>query len=156
MIKVNVIAVGKVKEEYFSKAILEYQKRLSKFCSFNLIEVKEENVGGESFNEIEKALSLEANEILKRCRGEVFASCIEGELISSQDLAKIVKSAVDNGEELTFVIGSSHGLSGEVKKRAKKKISFSKMTFPHTMFRVMLVEQIYRAFSIIHGAPYHK
>ncbi len=156
MIKVNVIAVGKIKEEYFQKAVEEYKKRLSKFCSFSLIEIREENVGNESASEIEKALSLEAQDILKRSSGSIFANCIEGETISSQDLAKIIKTAIDNGEELTFVIGSSHGLSDDVKKRAKKRISFSKMTFPHTMFRVILVEQIYRAFSIINGSPYHK
>lgn len=156
MIKVNLIAVGKVKEEYFSKGIEEYRKRLKKYCEFNIIEVREENLRGESPAEIERALKAEGENILKVAIGEYHVFAIEGERLSSEKFAKFISEKVDEGKEINFIIGSSHGLSEFVKKGASKKISFSEMTLPHTLFRLVCCEQIYRAFSIISGASYHK
>ncbi len=151
MVKINVIAVGKVKEEYFRAAIEEYKKRLNKFAFVNLIEIKEENT-----DDFHRDLKTEAESILPKIKGESFALCVEGKEIDSVRFSKIIKSAVDAGEELTFVIGSSFGLDDSVKNAVKNRVSMSKMTFPHTMARVVLFEQLYRAFMIITGGTYHK
>ena len=151
MVKVNVIAVGKIKEEYFRAAVEEYKKRLGKFCLINIIEIKEENTG-----DVKKDLASEAEDILPKIVGRSFALCVEGKETDSVNFAAEIKRAVDSGEELTFMIGSSNGLDESVKNAAKNRISFSKMTFPHTMARVILLEQIYRAFMINSGGTYHK
>lgn len=156
MIKVNLIAVGKVKEKYFSDGIAEYKKRLTKYCDFNLIEVAEENFNKVDDSIIETIKNKEADKILPNLKGKVFAMAIEGKKISSEKLASTLKELADKGETITFVIGGSYGLSDTVKKRADALLSFSDMTFPHTLFRVMLVEQLYRAFSINAGSAYHK
>ncbi len=151
MIKINIIAVGKVKESYFREAVAEYSKRLSKFCQINMIEVKEENLA-----DTKKSLQEEAKSIIPKLKGRSFALAIEGKQVDSVELSQIIKSAVSGGDELTFVIGSSCGLDDSVKNGVTQKISFSKMTFPHTLARVILFEQIYRAFTIISGSTYHK
>ena len=155
--KVNLIAVGKIKEKYFRYAVDEYKKRLSRFCEFTEIEVKEESFVNEP-NESEKTkiLEKEGEEILKKAKGRIIAMCIEGKKHSSLDLSRVISGQIESGGEITFVIGGSYGLSDAVKSVATKKISFSDMTFPHTLFRVMLIEQIYRAFTIIQGSNYHK
>lgn len=157
MIKINVVAVGKVKEKYFSEGIEEYKKRLGKFCEFNIIEIAEEN-----YNKVDDALILqikekEGDKILSSLKGYVFAMAIEGKKFSSEKFSAKLKSLTDIGQGvITFVIGGSYGLSDRVKEKADELISFSDMTFPHTLFRLMLSEQIYRAFSIIGGSAYHK
>ena len=157
MIKINVVAVGKVKEKYFSDGINEYKKRLGKFCEFTITEIAEEN-----YNKIDEALikqikEKEGEKILPYLKGSVFAMAIEGKKYSSEKFANKIKATVDGGQGvITFVIGGSYGLSDKIKKKANELISFSDMTFPHTMFRLMLVEQVYRAFSIIGGSAYHK
>jgi 23S rRNA (pseudouridine1915-N3)-methyltransferase len=157
MIKVNVIAVGKVKEKYFREAVEEYSKRLSRFCELNVIEVKEENFTTKpSALDAKKIIEREGEDIAKKVKGRVVAMCIEGEKISSVKLGKMLSECVSKGEEISFVIGGSYGISESVKKLADDKISFSDMTFPHTLFRVMLLEQVYRGFMIEAGADYHK
>lgn len=156
MIKVNVIAVGKVKEKYFLDGINEYSKRLSRFCEFNIIEVKEENFEKVDKGLIETIMEREASRILPLLRGKVYALAIEGKEFSSEDFATEIKNCCASGGVMTFVIGGSYGLKDEIKKKAEKLVSFSKMTFPHTLFRLMLTEQLYRAFSIISGSQYHK
>ena len=156
MIKVNLIAVGKVKESYFSLGIEEYAKRLKKYCEFNISELKEENLRGESPSEIARALDSEAESILKAVGGEYYVFAIEGKELSSEEFSEFIDKKIKEGKEINFVIGSSHGLSKKVKDGALGKISFSKMTLPHTLFRLVCCEQIYRAFSIIGGAAYHK
>lgn len=157
MIKVKIVAVGKVKEKYFLDAILEYKKRLTRFCDISIIEVKEENFTKEpSDSEIEEILRREGASILKELKGFTVAMAIEGKKCSSKGLATLIKNQVDKGQEITFVIGGSYGMSEEVKKSANMLLSFSDATFPHTLFRVMLIEQIYRAFSINADARYHK
>ena len=157
MIKINVVAVGKVKEKYFSDGIEEYKKRLGKYCEFNIVEIQEEN-----FNKVDDALicqikEKEGDKILSALKGYVFAMAIEGKKFSSEKFAERIKELTDIGTGVfTFVIGGSYGLSDRVKKKADQLISFSDMTFPHTLFRLMLTEQIYRAFSIIGGSAYHK
>ncbi len=157
MIKVNVVAVGKVKEKYFSLGIEEYKKRLAKYCDFSIIEIAEENYNKVDENLIQTIKNKEGEKILANLKGKVFAMAIEGEKLSSEKLAKKIKTLTDNGEGvITFVIGGSYGLSKAVKDKADYLLSFSDMTFPHTLFRLMLTEQLYRAFSINAGSAYHK
>ncbi len=159
MIKVNIIAVGKVKEKYFIDGINEYAKRLSGVCEFRIVEIEEENYKKVSSSIIEDIKTKEGKKILSAIneKSYVFAMAIEGKKFSSTTFAQEIKKIGDLGSGvITFIIGGSYGLSDEVKRRADKLISFSDMTFPHTLFRLMLVEQIYRAFSIIGGTPYHK
>ena len=156
MIKVNVVAVGKVKESYFLDGINEYKKRLSKYCDFTITEVKEEN-----FEKVDDSLiaiikKREAERILPNLKGYVIITDINGKKGSSTELANLLKSKGDEKGVITFVIGGSYGLDQSVKDKADYKISFSDMTFPHTLFRLMLTEQIYRGFTIIHGSNYHK
>ena len=145
MVKVSVVCVGKLKEEYWRAAVAEYAKRLSRFCRFEIVELAEKRSPEE-----------EADAILRACRGHVFALASEGEQVTSQQSAAKIAALCHRWEGLTFVIGSSCGLSERVKRAADEKLSFSMMTFPHQMMRVVLAEQIYRAFMIAAGAEYHK
>ena len=157
MIKVNIVAVGKVKEKYFQDGIDEYSKRLQKFCQFNIIEITEENYKTVDKSIINTIKEKEADKIIPHLKGKIFAMAIEGKKISSQDFSGILKDVADNGGGVvTFVIGGSYGLSDRVKRIANGLLSFSEMTFPHTLFRLMLSEQIYRGFSILSGNAYHK
>lgn len=157
MFKINVIAVGKLKEKYFQDCEAEYKKRLSRFCELNIIELKDSAFTPTPSNdEIEKIKRLEAAEILKRVRGALCCCCIEGEAVSSEDISEYLAKTKALGGELTLVIGGSYGLDGGVKSKADKKISFSRCTFTHTMFRIMLLEQLYRGFMIDCGSSYHK
>lgn len=153
MFKVNLVVVGKVKEKYFSDAINEYKKRMQRFCDFSVYECKE--YGSEN-SAPSVALKKESEEILKRLSGYVFVLAIEGKSLSSASFSEKLLKIKDGFGEATFVIGSSHGVDESVKKRADELLSFSPMTFPHTLFRVMLCEQIYRAFMIAGGGKYHK
>ena len=154
MVKINLICVGKVKEKYFADGITEYAKRLKRFCDFRITEVEEENVKDGNFSVV--ALR-EGKNIIPLLKGRVYCFAIEGEKFSSEKLAKEIKSCSDAGQGvISFVIGGSYGISDEVKAQAYKLVSFSDMTFPHTLFRLIATEQIYRAFTIINGTPYHK
>ena len=156
MFKVKIIAVGRIKEEYFSEAVKEYVKRAGRYAEVKITEIKEENFCAEpNDKEKEVVLEKEGEAILKEIRGKAYALAIEGKKISSDGLKDLIKKSKDAGEELTFIIGGSYGLSPKV-KNAATPISFSDMTFPHTLFRVMLTEQIYRAFNIMEGGKYHK
>lgn len=145
MIRVNIVCVGKIKEDFYRAAVAEYAKRLSRFCKFEVREIPEG-----------KNLEEEGTAIIRACRGYVVALCVEGKKLDSTALAREMKSHCDKGEEVTFIIGSSCGLSEEVKNSADMRLSFSDMTFPHQLMRVILAEQIYRAFMINSGAEYHK
>lgn len=145
MQKINVVCVGKIKEEFYRGAVTEYLKRLSRFAK---VEIKELAEG--------KDLEEEAQSILRAAKGYVIALCVEGKKVSSEGLASQIKTLSDKGEEITFIIGSSCGLSNSVKNEADFKLSFSDMTFPHQLMRVILLEQIYRAFMINSGSTYHK
>ena len=157
MVKVNVVAVGKVKEKYFSDGISEYAKRLSRFCDFSITEISEENYMKVDDAIIRTIKEKEGERILPHLKGHVIAMAIEGKKTSSEKLADTIEGLVSHGTGvITFVIGGSYGLSDKVKEKANALMSFSDMTFPHTLFRLMLTEQIYRAFSIIGGSAYHK
>ena len=145
MQKVNIVCVGKIKEQFYRDAVAEYVKRLSRFCRAEICELSE----GRSLEE-------EGEAILRRVRGYVIALCVEGQKLSSTGLAARIKQLCDGGEEITFIIGSSCGLAEKVKAAARLKLSFSDMTFPHQLMRVILCEQIYRAFMINGGGEYHK
>lgn len=145
MQKINIVCVGKIKEKFYRDAVEEYLKRLSRFAR---VEVKELPEG--------RNPDGEAESILKAIKGKTVALCIEGEKYSSENLARLVKGFTDRGEESTFVIGSSCGLADEVKRSADLRLSFSDMTFPHQLMRVILCEQLYRAFMINGGGEYHK
>ena len=145
MVKISLVCVGRLKEAYWRDAVAEYLKRLSRFCRAEVREIAE----GRSVEE-------EADPILRACRGRVIALAVEGRGCSSEGFARMLQGAVDAGEGVTFVIGSSCGLSPRVKARADMLLSFSAMTLPHQLMRVVLCEQIYRAFMINAGAEYHK
>ena len=145
MIKVNIVCVGKIKEQFYRDAVAEYVKRLSRFCRAEICELAE----GRNLEE-------EGEAILRRVRGYVIALCVEGQKLSSTGLAARIKQLCDGGREITFIIGSSCGLAEKVKAAARLKLSFSDMTFPHQLMRVILCEQIYRAFMINGGGEYHK
>lgn len=156
MIKINIVAVGKVKEKYFLDGINEYKKRLSRFCDFNIIEIEEENFKNPTPSEIEIIKEKEAQKILANLKGKTVVMAIEGKKFSSEKLAQTIKEYQNYSSAITFIIGGSYGLSDKVKNVADIKLSFSDMTFPHTLFRLMLTEQIYRAFTILEGITYHK
>ena len=160
MIRVNVICVGKLKEKYLKDAVAEYSKRLQSFCKFAVVEVDEEKTSDDP-NEagIAAILEAEGQRILRKTdRSDlVIAMCIEGGQMSSEKLARYISDAGINGvSTIDVVIGGSWGLSQEVKSRAKLRLSMSEMTFPHQLARVMICEQLYRAFSINAGTKYHK
>lgn len=145
MIKVNFVCVGNLKEKFFEEAAAEYLKRLSRFCRAEVKELPEK-----------KNPEEEAESVLRALKGRVIALAVEGEKHTSEAFAKEIAFCADRGEEITFVIGSSEGLSRRVKERADELLSFSDMTFPHRLMRVILLEQVYRAFMINSGAKYHK
>lgn len=157
MIKVNVIAVGKVKEKYFSDGIAEYSKRLSSFCDFKIIEIEEENYKKVEPSIIFKIMEKEADRILPFMKGFNIVMAIDGKEYSSEGFAGLIKDLTDKGTGvINFIIGGSYGLSDRVKSKADLRMSFSRLTFPHTLFRLILTEQIYRSFSINLGSAYHK
>lgn len=157
MIKIKLIAVGRVKEEYFRNAIAEYAKRLGAFCKFEIVEVKEENYSKCDDASIKKILDVEGERISSAMSGYCVAFAVEGDKISSEGLAQKIKRLADKGEsEISFIIGGSYGLRDKIKSACKERISLSDMTFPHTLTRVIVCEQIYRAFTIINGKEYHK
>ena len=145
MQKIYFVVVGKIKESFYREAVAEYVKRISRFAK---VEIKElpEGVNPEA----------EADEILRAVKGYAIALAVEGEKLSSEKLATKLKKLTDAGKEITFIIGSSCGLSDKVKQAADYKLSFSDMTFPHQLMRVILAEQVYRAFMINAGSTYHK
>ena len=145
MQKINIVCVGKLKEKFFSDAVNEYLKRLSRFASVTVRELAEK-----------RTLREEAENILKELRGACVVLAVEGKKLSSETFAEKMKRFADEGREVMFVIGSSCGLSESVKARADLLLSFSDMTFPHQLMRVILCEQIYRAFMINGGGEYHK
>lgn len=160
MQKVSIICVGKLKEKFYLQAAAEYVKRLQRHCKLEIIELPESRLSDTpSPAEIKKALSAEAAAIRERLPkgGAVIAMCIEGKTCSSEELSRrMADFAVAGKTQLTFLIGGSVGLDEDLKKQADWRLSMSPMTFPHHMARVMLLEQIYRAYQIEQGTKYHK
>ena len=160
MMTVRIVALGRLKEPYLRDACAEYQKRLQAFCRLEITELAPQRLPDDpSDAEVRQALEKEAADVL-RCipsGARVYALCIEGKPMSSaQFSADLEKAAVDGAGTVVFVIGSSFGLSDRVKRTAQTRLSMSEMTFPHQLSRVMLLEQLYRAFQIAHGGKYHK
>lgn len=159
MLNIQLICMGKLKESYWREACAEYAKRLSAFCQFSIAELPESRLmDAPSAAQIEASLRDEGEKILSAVgNAPFFALCIEGKAVSSEQLAeKIGSMAVHGTSRLCFVIGSSFGLSEAVKRAAAFRLSMSPMTFPHQLARVMLCEQTYRAFQILHHGKYHK
>ena len=149
---IKIITVGKIKEEYLKDAIKEYLKRLGKYTKVSIIEVPDENF------EVSKTLSKEKDSILKYINEKDFIITLEidGKELSSVELSTRLNDIMINYSDITFIIGGSYGLHDDIKKMSNFALSFSKMTFPHQLFRVMLLEQIYRSFKIINNETYHK
>lgn len=160
MQRVTVLCVGKLKEKFYIDAAAEYVKRLQRHCKLELIELPEQRLPDDpSPAEIQKALRAEGDAIREKLPkgGAVIALCIEGKPCSSQELSRrMADLAVQGKTQLTFLIGGSMGLDEELKRRADWRLSMSPMTFPHHMARIMLLEQIYRAYQIADGTKYHK
>lgn len=160
MIKVSIICVGKLKEQYWRQACGEYEKRMSRFADFSIVEVDEEKLpDNPSQSQIDNTLQKEGERILSKIpkNSLIAAMCIEGKQYSSEQLTEIIFNNADYGSGIiSFVIGGSWGLSDDVKKAAGIRLSMSKMTFPHQLARVMLSEQIYRSFNIHSNTKYHK
>lgn len=150
---IKIITVGNIKEQYLKDAIEEYQKRIQKYSSIEIIEVKEEGIVEE-----EKAKKLEADKILKQIKEKEYVVTleIEGKMLSSLEFASKMNDIMIENSSITFVIGGSYGLEDSIKERSNFHLSFSNMTFPHQLFRVLLLEQIYRTFKINHNESYHK
>ena len=159
MATVTLITVGTLKEAYLRDAVSEYKKRLSQYARVEEIELKEERIQNEDNRvEIDAALSREADKILSAIPKDSMkiALCVEGKQYSSEELAALVSEGIDNSGKITFIIGSSYGLDNRVKRECDIKLSFSRLTFPHQLMKVILFEAIYRSFTIIHKKRYHK
>jgi 23S rRNA (pseudouridine1915-N3)-methyltransferase len=160
MQSVTVLCVGKLKEKFYADACAEYQKRLGRYCKLSIIELPEQRLGdAPSEAEVAAALEREADAILGRLPrgGAVIALCVEGQTMSSERLSETVARYAARGvSQLTFLVGGSFGMAERVKQAADLRLSMSPMTFPHHLARVMLLEQIYRAYQIQAGTKYHK
>ena len=159
MMNVTVIAVGKLKESYLRDGCAEYVKRLTPYAKVNVIEVNEERCSDNPTpSEINNVIAKEGERILSKIPkgAQVIALCIEGKEYSSPDFAGLIESVAMNSSHICFVIGGSFGLSGDIKKAGVNRLSFGKMTLPHQLARMVLLEQVYRAFSIINNSKYHK
>ena len=158
--KISIITVGKIKEKYLKDAIAEYSKRLSKYCKLEIIEAADEKTPDNASEVVEDQIrSKEAERILKHVKDDAFVITLEinGKQLTSEELAgKINTLGIQGHSHIIFIIGGSIGLGAEVLKKSNFALSFSKMTFPHQLMRVILLEQIYRSYRIINGEPYHK
>lgn len=160
VVKITVISVGKLKEKYLKDAIAEYAKRLGKYCKLELLEVADEKIPDNAGSAAESAVrAKEGERILKFVRDDAYVITLEidGAHLSSESLSERIENlGIQGKSHIIFIIGGSIGLGEEVRGRSDFALSFSKMTFPHQLMRVILLEQIYRSFRIINGEPYHK
>ena len=159
MTQLTVITVGNLKESYLKEAVAEYKKRLSQYARVDEIELKEERISNEDNRaEIDSALDREADKILSAMPKDAMkiALCVEGKQYSSEELASLISRGNDASGKIALVIGSSYGLSDRVKRECDVKLSFSKLTFPHQLMKVILFEALYRSYTIIHNKRYHK
>ena len=158
--KITLITVGKIKEKYLKDAIAEYSKRLSRYCKLEIIEVADEKTPDQASETVEENIrNKEGERILKHIRDDMYVITLEigGKMLSSEELTQKIETLGIQGESsIAFVIGGSIGLGKEVLKRSDYALSFSKMTFPHQLMRVILLEQVYRSYRIMCGEPYHK
>ncbi len=159
MLSINIICVGKIKENYLKDAISEYSKRLSKYCNLNIIELPDEKLPNQlSQKNIDEVKNTEGNKILAHIKKDSYTICLDlkGKQFSSEEFsAKIDSIALNFSSSINFIIGGTLGLSKDVLEKANEKICFSKMTFPHQLIRVFLLEQLFRAFKISNNETYH-
>lgn len=159
MLTINIVCIGKLKETYLKNAINEYSKRLNKYCKLSILELPDEKIPdklNESIsNEIKKK---ESNSLLNHIKKDAYIICLDltGKELSSEEFSKTIENLSLQTSNITFVIGGSLGLSSDILKKAHQKICFSKMTFPHQLIRVFLLEQIFRGFKISNGETYHR
>lgn len=154
---INIIAVGKVNADYFREAINEYLKRLTALTKIKIIEISESKLNSDSTKDILKVMNEEGIAILEKAKGVIIALDIQGSEITSVELSNLIKNKqVEGASEISFIIGGSNGLSEEVLRKADYRISFGRLTYPHQLMRVILIEQIYRAFTILSNIKYHK
>ena len=160
MLYVKLICVGKLRETYYIEAFREYAKRLGAYCRFECTEIPEQRLSDDpGEKEIAAALEREAAEVMKAIPPDAYlcALCVEGKEMPSEGMAELIAARENSGKpKLCFLIGGSYGMSDTLKRRAELRLSFSRMTFPHHLARVMLAEQIYRGFKILEGSRYHK
>ncbi len=158
MQNIKIICVGSIKEGYLREGISEYSKRMTGKCNFSVVELKEEKLPeNPSDGEIRNALDKEADKILDAAKGSYkIAMCVEGRQKTSEELAETLNKVAMQSPNLSFIIGSSHGLSDKVKKAAQERLSVSKLTYPHQLMRLLLTESIYRSLMINSGSKYHK
>ena len=158
--KITLITVGKIKEKYLKDAIAEYSKRLSRYCKLEIVEVADEKTPDNASATVEDAIrDKEGERILKYIKEDAYVITLEiaGKMLTSEEMAeKIERLGVQGTSHIIFIIGGSIGLGREILKRSDYALSFSKMTFPHQLMRVILLEQIYRSYRIINHEPYHK
>ena len=153
---IKIVCVGKIKESYFRDAIKEYEKRLSRFCKFEIIEVNEELIDPNLKN-LDMVKEKEGERILQKAQGYLIALAINGNNISSEEHAKKINELSIRGvSSITYIIGGSYGLGKNVLQKVDYSLSFGKLTYPHQLMRVVLTEQIYRAYTILEGSSYHK
>ncbi len=158
MLTINILCVGKIKENYLKEAILEYSKRLSKYCNLNIIEVQDEKVPDKlSDKVIENIKNIEAEKMLKYIKKDtcLIALDLKGKELSSEEFSREIENISLNYSSITFVIGGTLGISNKILNQCDKKICFSKMTFPHQLIRVFLLEQLFRSFKILNNETYH-
>ena len=159
MVKINIICIGKIKEQYLKNAIDEYSKRLSKYCKLKIIELPDKKIpDNSSFRERIDTQNFESNELLSKIPKDSFIICLDlkGTQYTSEGFANKIDNIQLTNSSITFIIGGSLGFNDEIRKISNLSISFSKMTFQHQLFRVILLEQIYRAFKINNNETYHK
>lgn len=160
MINFSIICVGKLKEKYLVEGVNEYIKRISKYAKIEIIEIQDEkNPSNDSENDIKRILDIEANQILTKLPKEAYIITLEiqGDMLSSEDFAILIDKVTQyENNRIVLIIGGSHGLSPQIKTLSNKAISFSKLTFPHQLMRMILLEQIYRSLSILNHTSYHK
>jgi 23S rRNA (pseudouridine1915-N3)-methyltransferase len=157
--QISIITVGSLKETYLREAVAEYKKRLLQYARVDEIELKEERIANEDNRaEINAALDREADKILSAIPKDAMriALCVEGKQYSSEELAALISKGNDQSGKIALIIGSSYGLSDRVKRECDVKLSFSKLTFPHQLMKVILFESLYRSYTIIHNKRYHK
>lgn len=159
MLTINIICIGKIKEKFFKDAIDEYSKRLSKYCKLNILELPDEKIPDKINNSIENEIKIkECNNIINHIKKDSYIICLDlkGKEFSSEEFSKNIEKICMESSQVTFVIGGSLGLSENILNLSNQKICFSKMTFPHQLIRIFLLEQLFRAFKISNGETYHR
>lgn len=159
MLSINIICIGKIKEKFFKEAINEYSKRLSKYCKLNILELPDEKIPEKTNLSIENEIKTkECNNIINHIKKDSYIICLDlkGKELTSEELSKNIENISMQSSQITFIIGGSLGLSEKLLNLSNQSVCFSKMTFPHQLIRIFLLEQLFRAFKISNGETYHK